>query len=248
MSSTWVMPARYYTQRIQVSSSPLTYLSLVFLDTSPCYSGYRSNEESLWDPCMVEYPTCSQHNSRDDDFEGPCMFHENILSQDCSAQYNWLKTTLQGIPSSDWLIVVGHHPIDECDVKDLTGLLQQRGFSLYLNGHVHSLIQYTLDGTGAYITTGAGGMVDTADQENPITKAKKAGLPVTKEILKAGGISETATPHDYVTVWEEKVAGFTLHSFNSDFTQLSTYFIDYLGNILRTIIVNKQGKIIGTSD
>lgn len=86
------------------------------------------------------------------------MFHENIVAQSCSVQYSWLQATLYGIPQDDWLIVVGHHPIDEVDVKDFTTLLQQRGFSIYLNGHTHTLNQYTIDGAGAYVTTGAGAM------------------------------------------------------------------------------------------
>lgn len=210
------------------------------MDTSPCVSDYRQDNPILWDPCMTEYPTCSQQNT-DDDFEGPCMFHPNILSQDCSAQYSWLKATLQGIPTSDWLIVVGHHPIDECNVKDLASLIQQRGFSLYMNGHTHILDQYQIDGTGAYITTGAGSMVDTADQSHPTTAAKLAGQRTTSKNLKSTG----GTTHEVEPIWQAKVAGFTLHTFNSDFTQLSTSFMDYLGNNLRTIVVNKQGKLIG---
>jgi hypothetical protein len=90
----------------------------------------------------------------DDDFEGPCMFHQNIMAQSCVTQYNWLQSTLMGIPRDDWLIVVGHHTIEEVNVKDFAHLLQQRGFSMYLNGHVHALNQYMIDGQGTYVTTG----------------------------------------------------------------------------------------------
>lgn len=251
------MPARYYTHRIPLPSSGNQYLTLLFLDTSPCISDYRSSNPNLWDPCMTQYPTCSQTNSANDDFEGPCLFNSNILSQDCSTQYNWLKTTLQGIPTTDWLLIIGHHPIDEVDVKDMTTLIQQRGFSLYLNGHTHTLNQYTIDGTGAYITTGAGSMVNTYDQENPLTQAKSEGKEITMEVLKASGKLQSSSPsydeshptkegsgHSYQTVWNKKVAGFTQHSFNSDYSQLTTNFIDYLGNIVHSFTVNKQGKII----
>lgn len=52
------------------------------LDTTPCIASYRSSNDSLWDPCgpSVGY-TCSLHNSPDDDFEGACEFHANVLSQ-----------------------------------------------------------------------------------------------------------------------------------------------------------------------
>jgi tartrate-resistant acid phosphatase type 5 len=253
ISDTWYLPARYYTKRIRLSSSQ--YASLLFLDTSPCISDYRSNNPDYWDPCMTEYPTCSQTSNADDDFEGPCQFHENILSQSCSDQYNWLKSTLANdIPSSDWLFVIGHHPIDECDVNDLTTLIQNHGFSLFLNGHTHSMNQYTIDGKGAYITTGAGSMVSTADQSHPITAAKRDGLPVTEEIRRNRGSSTKQTAnssslfpagHSYQTVWSLTIAGFTLHSFNSDFTELTTRFIDYEGNTVHSFVVNKQGKVIG---
>ena len=39
---------------------------------------------------------------------------------------------------------------------------RDHGFDLYLNGHVHTLTQYTLDGKGAYVTSGAGAMVRIA--------------------------------------------------------------------------------------
>jgi hypothetical protein len=239
-SSTWFMPGRYYTSRINLGGG--NYATLLFLDTSPCVQDYRSSDPTNWDPCMTQYPTCSQYDT-DDDFEGPCLFHSNIISQDCSAQYNWLKTTLQGIPTSDWLFVVGHHPLDEVDVKDFITPLQQRGFSLYLNGHSHLLNQYTIDGTGAYMTTGAGAMVNTMDQQHPITAAKVAGKNITEELLKEMG--RTFTGHTSSLVWQDIVAGFSSHSFNSDFTQLTTSFITYQGTVVHTFTVNKAGKIVG---
>ena len=150
-NSNWHMPSRYYTERLQLTDG--SYLTLLFLDTSPCVSDYRNSNPAYWDPCSATYPTCAIGNG-DDDFEGTCLFHENIVSQNCQTQYSWLQSTLSTIPADDWLVVVGHHPIDEVDVADMTTLIQKRGFSLYLNGHTHYLSQYKLDGGGAYITTG----------------------------------------------------------------------------------------------
>lgn len=48
---TWVMPARYYTKRVALSSSQ--HLSMIFLDSSPCVSEYRSSSPARWDPCGV---------------------------------------------------------------------------------------------------------------------------------------------------------------------------------------------------
>jgi hypothetical protein len=95
----WIMDDRYYTRRLEISSN--VYITFIFLDTSPCISAYRSSNPSGWDPCGTSYPTCSLSSS-DDDFEGSCEFHSNIMSQDCSTQFSWFKSTLNNVPSSDW--------------------------------------------------------------------------------------------------------------------------------------------------
>ena len=71
----------------------------------------RPSDVPGWDPCSPEFPTCDPVN------EGACHFHENILSQDCPAQFAFFKKALAAAPKSDWLIVVGHHPIEEVDVE-----------------------------------------------------------------------------------------------------------------------------------
>jgi hypothetical protein len=247
LNPVWIMPNRYYTQRIQMDATH--YMTLLFIDTSPCVSDYRNDNPEYWDPCSTEYPTCSQIDT-DDDFEGPCKFHENIVEQNCGAQFSWLQATIWGIPQEDWLVVVGHHPIDEVNVKDFTTLLQQRGFAIYLNGHTHLMNQYTIDGAGAYVTTGAGAMVDTIDQQHPITKAKREGRDVTPSMRRAHlanvNASDTATynDHTYKQVWTQTVAGFTLHTLNADFTELRTDFITNTGAIVHTFTSDKNGNII----
>lgn len=174
----WVLPDRYYSRRIPLSKgsegSEGVFLSLVVIDTSPCVSAYRADDNTGWDPCSDYYPTCSPGSS-DDDFEGECMFHENILTQNCTEQFVWFKETLEQVPREDWLVVMGHHPADEIDVEDFYGALEAHGRDLYINGHVHALQQYTLNGDARYITTGAGSMTETGDQESALMKAKKAG-------------------------------------------------------------------------
>ncbi|CAK0865456.1 unnamed protein product [Prorocentrum cordatum] len=126
MYKNWVMDARYFTKRVQMAGN--NYVSMIFLDTSPCVQEYRADSKSGWDPCG-EYPTCSLSGGSDE-FEGKCTFHENILSQDCGAQLAWLKKSLAAVPADDWLIVVGHHPAQEMNVEDLTSAMQERGFDL----------------------------------------------------------------------------------------------------------------------
>ncbi|GAB5357482.1 hypothetical protein AAMO2058_000378700 [Amorphochlora amoebiformis] len=228
----WVIDDRYYTKRIQVSSG--VYMTMVFLDTSPCVSEYRSESRSGWDPCGSEYPTCSLNSDPTDQFEGPCLFHQNILTQDCSSQKDWLLKTMAAIPTDDWKIVVGHHPLDECDVEDFVKVIQSSGVDLYLNGHAHTLTHYTIDHKGAYITTGAGSLVNTDDQKGG-TPARD--LTLNKVLGKAG--FQTSHKHSYETVWNQVISGFTAHSFNKDFTKLTTNFIDYTGNEIYSFTVSK---------
>lgn len=209
----WILPARYYTRRMPIGGNA-SYISLIVLDTSPCVSKYRASDPSGWDPCNTMFPTCSPVD------EGPCEFNKNILTQECSPQLDWFKERLASVPKDDWLIVVGHHPLDQLDVEDFVAPLQARGFDLYLNGHTHLLNQYTLDGKGAYLTTGAGAMVDTIDQEVDL----RLGRPGS---------------HEHATQWTQKIAGFTLHTFNENLTQLTTDFISFRGDVVHSFTVTK---------
>jgi len=95
-------------------------------------------------------------------------------------------------------------------------------------------------------------MVATADQEHPITEAKLNGATITPEMRLAHRLhrnGNTSDPHNYVdhtysTVWSQKVAGFTAHTFSADFTTLKTDFIDNTGTVLHSFSVNKKGSII----
>ena len=165
----------------------------------------------------TEFPTCSPID------EGTCKFHENILSQDCSTQFNWFKKALAAVPADDWLIVVGHAPADEIDVEDFTSAMQSRGFDLYLNGHVHTLTQYTIDGKGAYVTSGAGAMIATEDQHDERAQTKLGGGHVHGYTTAAG----VASSHTYQSVWNNKVAGYTLHTFSNDYKTLRTDYVTY---------------------
>eukprot|EP01038_Epipyxis_sp_PR26KG_P005650 gene5650-7802_t len=235
MSPTWFLPSRYYYERITIGG--MYYISLIVIDTSPCVSDYRQNNPDYWDPCSSEYPTCSQQDT-DDDFEGECEFHHNIIGQSCIQQYNWFKSVLlrqRTDHPNDWVIVVGHHPIDELDVQDFTGALQESGFSIYLNGHTHLLNQYTLDYSGVYVTSGAGALVDTVDQTHSKTKIK----------LEGGNIATSSSNgHTYQTVFTQTVAGFTRHIFAQDFSTLTTEYVTYTGEVIHSFTSNKKGEIL----
>ena len=143
------MDDRYYSKRVAIDGTN-QYLTMIFIDTSPCVSEFRSSSASGYDPCGTMYPTCSLSGGHDD-FEGTCQFHQNVISQDCSKQFSWFKETLSKVSKDDWLIVLGHQSVDELDVEDFTSAMQKNGFDLYINGHAHTLSQYTVDGAGAYV-------------------------------------------------------------------------------------------------
>jgi len=239
------MDDRYYSKRVPIDGTD-QYLTMIFIDTSPCVSAYRATSASGYDPCGTMYPTCSLAGGSDD-FEGTCVFHKNVVEQDCSKQFQWFKDTLSKVNKDDWLIVLGHQSIDELDVEDFTSAMQSNGFDMYINGHAHTLSQYTVDSAGAYITTGAGGLVSVhATQHEEENDHELEDMPMTEEKmhtylktlgepqLKYGG-------HTYETVWNSKVAGFTRHKFNQDASTLTTDFINYEGSVVHSFTIKKRG-------
>ena len=260
-NSHWIFPDRYYTKRMAVDADSGTYMSVIFMDTSPCVQSYRLEDPNNWDPCNAQYPTCS-HGATDDDFEGPCLFHEHILQQNCTEQYEWLKTALADVPEDDWLVMVGHHPLDEVNVYDFTSLVQEHGFSIYLNGHAHTLSFYQLDGGGAYVTSGAGSLVDTPDQSQSATSKKVRGaaeIRSSNEVMgegttvaaetgtarSLGGDPDQSSGHTYTTVFNQAVAGFTTHTFSDDYSSLLTEYVAYTGDVLYSFTSYKNGTVKG---
>lgn len=97
-----------------------------------------------------------------------------------------------------------------------------------MNGHAHSLTQYTIDNDGYYMTTGAGSLVNTASQSYEKTSRKVNGESFV-----------SSSSHSYQTVWNSKTAGFSLHTFDSMFTKLTTQFISYTGEVLHSFTITK---------
>jgi len=214
----WVMDARYYSRRVLVADD--VYITFIMLDTNPCVTAYRNDDPSQWDPCGSTYPSPAD-----------CQFHQNILKQSCTAQYNWLKETLAAVPSGDWIIGVGHHVANEIDAEDLMGELINANMDLYLNGHAHTLTYYTMNGGGHYVTTGAGCMVKIDDD--------------VEEVVRPHPVLAT-NEYTVSEVWNQKIAGFTTHQFSSDLKSLTTTFVDYNGNNLYDFTITKGSN--GPSD
>lgn len=215
----WVLPSRYYSRRIKLGDTS-SYATLIMLDTNPCISKYRSDDPVGWDPCGTDIPGPAPTD---------CKFHENIVKQNCTSQYFWLKETMQQIPKDDWVIAVGHHPLDEIDVLDFVSLLQDANMHLYLNGHTHAMAYYMVNGLSC-VTSGGGCMVNL-DEE---TKDHELG---SKDLQKGRDLK---TMHSYKEVWNKKSAGFTTHTFSSDMNVLTTTIMDGFGRPIYEFFVKKK--------
>ena len=210
----WIMDARYYHRREVIpdsggggSSGGGITANIIVLDTNPCVKDYRGEDRRRWDPCGTQYPDCSP-------IAEPCRFHENILSQDCDAQLEWVKGVLAGIPANrtEWVFVVGHHKAEEINVADFqTTFLDDPRVHLYLNGHKHNLEHYSVNGQAKYMTTGAGGMVLIGGDERD-DAMNRAGIPAVKSL------------------WSKVVSGFSSHTFTDNGKTLTTEFWDVKKN------------------
>jgi len=194
----WVMPSRYYKQ---------TYgnVNIFVLDTNPCIQGYRSTDPAKWDPCGTEYPTCTPYTN-----PIPCKFHENIISQSCSTQSNWLKKELDNLANntSQWVVMIGHHPVYEIDDITLAGLIDSYA-DLYISGHIHLLATYTYNKHSKYVINGAGSMV-------------YAGASLNTSVLD----------------WYKQESGYARHHIQLD--SIVTEFINSDGTLIHSLITYKH--------
>jgi tartrate-resistant acid phosphatase type 5 len=225
---TWIMDDRYYHRRVVFNYSDSGSgsgsdtiripLHIIVLDTNPCVNDYRGDDRAKWDPCSIQYPTCSP-------VIGECMFHDNIIEQDCKAQLEWFNATLENIDPSEWVFVIGHHKADEIDAEDFQSILNSNRVHLYLNGHNHNLEHYSIDGESKYITTGAAGMVIIGTNGRSNVKLHDESAVFKNE------------KHEVKSVWSKIVTGFTSHTFIDKGTKVRTDFWDVNQHILYNFTV-----------
>jgi 3',5'-cyclic AMP phosphodiesterase CpdA len=117
ISQRWKMPDRYFYFDQNDRGSGLS-ARFIFIDTSPFEDNYYTGS-----------------------------FKENIVSQDSTAQKNWLEQTLKS-SQADWNIVIGHHPFytsghrigrDSDTRSHLEELFQKYKVDAYFAGHEHDL-------------------------------------------------------------------------------------------------------------
>merc|ERR1712032_838713 len=109
------------------------------------------------------------------------------------------------------------------------------GFDLYLNGHVHAMQHYSLNEKGTFVTSGAGSMVHTQDQQNDQHCA------ATDRDFKEESFPAVKGESNFKMIWNTKAAGFTLHTFNEDFATLTTQFVSVSGDVVHSFDVQKGG-------
>lgn len=219
----WQLPSQYYSKRILLGGTQ--YATFVFVDTNPCIASYRASDPKGWDPCSGEFGECKETA------DGECHFNEHILAQDCGVQFAWLKKTLAAIDDEDWVIVVGHHEADKIDVEDFTGALLASKARLYLNGHTHALKHYQIDGRRDvdFLTTGAGCMIRTKDQD----------------VCHGATCLTDLAQHSASEVFYQTVSGFSTHTFSDDFSTLTTKVVDTSGKVIHSFVTSKAGPTPG---
>jgi tartrate-resistant acid phosphatase type 5 len=227
----WVMDDRYYHRRVilsNIDSNTTTLnitlnitLHIIVLDTNPCINDYRGEDRAKWDPCNIQYPTCSP-------MPGECMFHHNIIAQDCKTQLDWFNATVSSIPPNEWVFVLGHHKADEIDTEDFLSIINSDRVHLYLNGHNHNLEHYSVDENPKYITTGAAGMVIIGNKGNTNVKLHNTSSEFN------------ARNHHVKSVWSKIITGFTSHTFTDYGTKVRTDFWDVNQHILHSFTVSMK--------
>ena len=203
------MPTRYYTQRFDVGTREnghVQHANFIFLDTSPCVSDYRGDDPSKYTPPPEKAP----------------LFHDNIIEQSCDEQYAWLKDVLAQFEGThEWVIVIGHHPIENVDVHDFKTLLMESQMSMYLTGHRHKLQAFTYDGHPHqhHILSGAGCMIE------------------------ATGADQDMVGSDQIFLFNTDTdAGFTRHNFVNDLQGIQTDFLDVAGSVIYSLVTDNKSR------
>ena len=81
--------------------------------------------------------------------------------------------------------------------------------------------------------------VDVQEAESGSERSQTQG-----EQKEHGSKTGSKLGHTYQTVFNLKVAGFTSHTFNSDFTELTTNFVSYDGENIHSFTVYKDGSFV----
>lgn len=139
-SARWIMPSRYYTQKVEINGDSTKKILFVFIDSNPFISKYYSAGD----------------------------YKMQVKTQDTAAQIKWINTVLAEKDSTViWKIVVGHHPLYTSGKrikspetlefrKRFEPLLQKYKVNAYICGHEHQLEYLKPEGLTHHFISGAG--------------------------------------------------------------------------------------------
>ena len=182
ISRRWEMNSRYYTKVFEDKGMTLR---LIWIDTTPMMSKYRTDNDT--------YP--------------------DVASQDYQKQLAWLDSVLTQA-KEDWTIVMGHHPLyaetskdeeERLDMQATVGkVLSRHHVDMYINGHIHNFQHLRIKGSDIdYITNSAaslsrkvkpveGTVFCSSEPGFSIVSADKSSL-VLRMIDKQGNVLHTVT-------------------------------------------------------
>jgi tartrate-resistant acid phosphatase type 5 len=159
----WQLPSRYYNVTTYRDDFPMK-LNFIFLDTSPCIKKYRKMDKDV----NISQNDINNSNSIKNEFI------DNILSQNCSEQYEWFKNTIKWyVEMDEKIVVVGHHPVYQIDFDsgniNFIELFQKYDshIILYISGHKHRLERYHIKHSSTeFMISGAGCQYDNSMNMN----------------------------------------------------------------------------------
>jgi tartrate-resistant acid phosphatase type 5 len=168
----WHLPGKWYDK---VFTKNGVQIHIFFLDTTPFIQIYK---QPGWDDKIRNNP-----------------YYNVMNDEDVADQIDWLTKGLASDSTSDWKIVVGHHPIwtdgshykeNESLQEKILPIMQTHGAQIYLCGHDHSM-QHHIDETGQVheFLSGAGSKIDFGTYNNHanffMTKQGFSVFTITKD-------------------------------------------------------------------
>lgn len=179
VSQRWTMPSRYfYVDKLLEDDK--TTARFVIVDTNPF----------------------------EDDYYEEGKYRSKVITQDTTAQLNWLDNVL-GETNTDWTIAIGHHPFYTSG--------KRAGDVPYVRNHFEKVFEkHTVH---AYF----------AGHEHDLQHQKPANIFTHHFVSGAGSEVRPTGKADY-TKFAESISGFMIVSLTAD--KMLVQVVDYMGNVL----------------
>ncbi|CAG8578944.1 14794_t:CDS:2 [Dentiscutata erythropus] len=147
VDSRFFFPSLYYVRKVKFGEGICA--AFIHIDTNPYYYNYTS----------YNHTNNLKQTLNDSNLYTP---------EQLDGRLKWLEDQLKNVQDTDWIFVVGHHPlIGDCRIKndayylmyEIPPILTKYNVSAYFNGHAHDLSLSTDNATSpvTYFGSGAGG-------------------------------------------------------------------------------------------